>query len=399
MTKNKNDALIRTTLAGLLWLLLMFALPLHAAEQRGTDFDHLRTGFPLTGAHTQVECQTCHARGVFKGTPRQCDLCHIQGNRMGASAKPNNHVQTTQFCDQCHTNTVSWVGARFRHTGITPGSCGTCHNGTTATGKPAKHIQTTAACDTCHRTNAWIPASFNHASVTPGSCGTCHNGTTATGKPTNHVQTTSSCDACHRTTAWLPATFSHANVAPGTCNTCHNGTTATGKPTTHIATTASCDACHRTTAWLPATFSHASVAPGTCNSCHGVTSTGKPSGHFVTTRSCDACHNTTAWTPIRYTHTSPYFSPHNSGVTCTSCHTGKTETISWKYAAYSGYCAGCHAGSFKTDPHKKTETPTTTWYTVGDLRNCAGSCHIVNGTTGAITKTRNSHHRSTDGGF
>jgi hypothetical protein len=36
---------------------------------------------------------------------------------------------------------------------------------------------------------------------------------------------------------------------------------------------------------------------------------------------------------------------------------------------------------------------------VDELKNCAGSCHTYNGTTGAITKTRNSHHRSTDGGF
>jgi len=352
MNTNNRQTASHRILAALSWLLLALALPLQAAEKHGSDFDHLRTGFPLTGAHTQIECQTCHTGGIFKGTPRQCENCHVQGNRMGASAKPNNHVLTNQPCDQCHNNTVSWIGARFRHTGITPGSCVTCHNGSMASGKPANHVQTTSPCDTCHRTTAWVPASFNHASVAPGSCITCHNGTTATGKPSNHIQTTASCDACHRTTAWIPATFSHA-----------------------------------------------SVAPGTCNSCHGVTATGKPSGHFVTSRSCDACHNTTAWTPIRYTHTSPYFSPHNSGVTCTSCHVGKTETITWQYAAYSGYCAGCHAGRFKQDAHKRTETPTTTFYTVSDLKNCAGSCHLYDGTTGAIVKTRNGKHRSTDGGF
>jgi hypothetical protein len=387
-------------LAGLMLTLLMFAAPAPAAERSNKSFNHLSTGFPLTGAHAQADCQTCHARGVFKGTPRQCEFCHAQGSRMASTAKPTNHVQTTQPCDQCHNNTVTWAGARFRHTDITPGNCMTCHNNNIASGKPANHMQTTAACDTCHRTTAWIPASFNHTNVTPGSCATCHNGSTATGKPTTHVQTTAACDTCHRTTAWLPATFSHTTVTPGSCATCHNGSTATGKPSNHVQTTASCDTCHRTTAWLPATFSHTTVTPGSCATCHnGSTATGKPSTHFVTTRSCDACHTTTSWTTVRYTHTSPAYSTHNTGVTCRGCHVGNNEVITWRFGAYSGSCAGCHAGDFKTDPHKKTETPTTTWYTVAELRNCAGSCHILNGTTGAITRSRSGEHRSTSGGF
>jgi hypothetical protein len=339
----------RLLLAGLLAGLTTFSF---AADKPGGSFDHLRTGFPLTGAHRQVECQTCHVNGVFKGTPTQCEFCHTQGSRTATTAKPANHIQTSMGCAQCHNSTVTWAGARYNHTGVAPGSCGTCHNGSRATGKPGNHVQTTASCDTCHRTSGWIPASYNHAGVAPGSCITCHNGTTATGKPARHVTTTSSCDACHRTTAWIPASFSHASVAPGTCTTCH-----------------------------------------------GVTATGKPSGHFVTARSCDACHTTSRWTPARYTHTSPYYSTHNSGVTCTSCHKGNTETITWTYGAYATTCAGCHAGQFKQDAHKRTETPTTTFYTVDDLKNCTGSCHLYNGTTGAIVKSRSGQHKSTDGGF
>jgi hypothetical protein len=341
-------------LAGLMLTLLMVAAPAAAAERSSTNFNHLGTGFPLTGAHAQADCQTCHARGVFKGTARQCQVCHAQGSRLASTAKPNNHVQTTQPCDQCHTNTVTWSGARFRHIGMVPGNCASCHNGSTATGKPGNHVQTTASCDTCHRTTAWIPATFSHTNVSPGSCATCHNGSTATGKPGNHVQTTASCDACHRTTAWIPATFSHANVTPGSCLTCHNGSTATGKPGTH----------------------------------------------FVTTRSCDACHTTTSWTTVRYTHTSPSFSTHNSGVTCRGCHAGNNEVIAWKFGAYSGSCAGCHAGDYKTGPHKKTTVPTTISYTVAELKNCAGSCHeYTDNTFTTIKKTRSGEHRSTGGGF
>jgi hypothetical protein len=39
-------------------------------------------------------------------------------------------------------------------------------------------------------------------------------------------------------------------------------------------------------------------------------------------------------------------------------------------------------------------------YTVGELRNCAGSCHIyTDNTFTTIEKTRNGKHRASDGGF
>jgi hypothetical protein len=97
-----------------------------------------------------------------------------------------------------------------------------------ATGKPATHIATTASCDTCHRTTAWIPATFNHTGVAPGTCATCHNGTTAKGKSAGHFVTSRTCDACHRTTAWTPIlAYSHmtpfykAHNSGVTCASCH----------------------------------------------------------------------------------------------------------------------------------------------------------------------------------
>jgi hypothetical protein len=385
---------LRSFFTALLGLMLMsYALGGQAAEPgRRSDFDHLRTGFPLTGAHAIAACESCHVSGVFRGTPTQCEVCHTRGSRIPATAKPANHVPTIEPCDQCHRSAITWSGARFSHVTVSPGACGTCH-GITASGKPARHVVTTASCDTCHRTLAWIPARFNHADVAPGSCTTCH-GVTATGKPARHVMTTASCDTCHRTTAWLPAGFNHAGVAPGSCTTCHC-VTATCKPVKHPVTTDSCDVCHRTTAWLPATFNHAGVAPGSCNGCHN-----KPTGHFVTTLACDSCHTTTLWTSPRYTHSSPYYRQHSSGVTCRNCHTGNTDAATWTYATYKPDCAGCHAGKYKSDPHKKTEVPTTIRYTVAELKDCAGSCHIYTDNTFTVIKTtRSGKHRSTSGGF
>jgi hypothetical protein len=190
-------------------------------------------------------------------------------------------------------------------------------------------------------------------------------------------------------------------VAPGTCATCHNGSAATGKPSGHVVTTASCDTCHRTTAWIPATFSHTTVAPGTCGTCHnGTAATGKPGNHFSTTRSCDACHRTTAWTPaLAYVHTSPYYRAHNTGVTCAACHTTNSEVIVWPAPAYKPDCAGCHASDFKPGAHKKSESPQVL-YTVGELKDCSGSCHLyTDNTFTAIKKTRIGEHTSSGGGF
>jgi hypothetical protein len=373
---------------------ILLLSPLLAAAQ--PRFDHARTGFLLGAAHQQARCESCHAQGVFGGTPRDCASCHVAGNRTGATARPSRHVPTAQPCDTCHRG-AAWRPASFSHAAVAPGSCASCHNNAAGPGKPAGHLQTAASCDACHRTSAWRPAGYSHARVTPGTCASCHNGSSATGKPGSHVATTASCDSCHRTTAWRPASFSHASVAPGTCVTCHNGSMATGKPSNHLATTASCDSCHRTTAWRPASFSHTSVAPGTCVTCHnGSAATGKPSGHFVTTRSCDACHRTTAWTPVAaYLHVSPAYRPHSSGVTCRACHTTNNEVIAWKFAAYKPDCAGCHAERFKPDAHKKVDSPTIL-YTVAELRDCSGSCHqYTNSTFSQILRTRSGQHRPT----
>ncbi len=225
MNEHQNEAKLSYGWHKPRWIGLLVILPIlaitHFAFAQTTvpgtiKFNHIQTGFNLTGAHVQARCESCHIQGVFRGTPRDCATCHMQGNRMGASAKPMRHIPTAAPCDSCH-RTTGWTPASFSHAGISPGACLSCHNGTISTGKPNGHVLTTASCDSCHRTTAWTPAGFNHTGVVPGTCTTCHNGTTATGKSSGHVLTTLSCDSCHRTTTWLGAAFNHTGVVPGTC--------------------------------------------------------------------------------------------------------------------------------------------------------------------------------------
>ncbi len=71
----------------LLPLLLLLAGGTASAQVTGRNFDHLTTGFELTGAHRLQACESCHVDAVFAGTPRVCAACHAQGSRIGATPK------------------------------------------------------------------------------------------------------------------------------------------------------------------------------------------------------------------------------------------------------------------------------------------------------------------------
>jgi hypothetical protein len=95
-------------------------------DWKQATFDHAQTGFPLTGAHLQVECTQCHVNNVFKGTPTQCSSCHDE---------PAYHAGLFGTdCVSCHT-TDAWSPARFNgphtfpinHGERGPSSCQTCH--------------------------------------------------------------------------------------------------------------------------------------------------------------------------------------------------------------------------------------------------------------------------------
>ena len=346
--------------------LFLLALPnsdmLAAPANSKVSFDHLKTGFPLTGAHVTVPCETCHIQGTFKGTPKNCVLCHTQGSRIQTTTfKPANHIPTTQACQQCHTSTTSWSVASFSHVGVMPHQCSQCHNNSITKGKPANHMPTNEPCDTCHRTTTWMSASFSHVSVMPGTCATCHTaGGSGMAKPPNHIPTNLSCDACHTTGgSFTTSRFTHSatqGVIPGQCSTCHNGSytqwNALGKPSGHVATTASCDSCHTAgySTFAGAGFNHTGVAPGSCATCHvqGGSGMAKPTNHIPTNTACDACHNTSTFATSTFTHSA------TQGVLpgqCASsgCHSGTYTTWNAQgkpanHLATSASCDSCHAG-------------------------------------------------------
>ena len=358
------------------WIVLAWVLSgcfgsAHAATT-GAAFDHFSTGFPLSGQHVRTACEACHVKGVFKGTPAQCGGCHNGGIAPG---KTGRHIASSNTCDDCHT-AASWKGARMDHSTVTA-KCESCHNGVQAPGKHALHIQTRTECAECHGTLAWSPARFDHAEASGRRCVTCHDDRIATGKSGSHVPTTNDCGTCHDTRYWKPAKGHHDNIT-SRCDACHNGKFAKGKHNGHPQVTADCDACHNTITFKNpiGRVDHSNIVSG-CGNCHNnKTATGKSSGHFVTARECNICHRTTPpWSALVFAHMSPGY-PSNHPGTCIKCHAGKTETANWTAAQYKPDCAGCHAAKYRQASHLKTEKPQTT-YTVAELRNCLGACHLT----------------------
>jgi hypothetical protein len=143
------------------------------------SFDHSKTKFPLTGAHVNVACASCHISGVYSGTPTSCYSCHSKEyNSTTDPAHASAGFPTD--CTQCHT-TSSWSGAVFTHTWFPIYS--------------GSHAGRWTVCGDCH-TNA--------ANYSVFSCVTCHAHDKTTtdanhrGVP-NYVYNSANCYACHPT--------------------------------------------------------------------------------------------------------------------------------------------------------------------------------------------------------
>lgn len=157
------------------------------ASWAGAKFDHSQTLFPLTGAHVNVACATCHVNGVFKGLSTACVSCHLKD--YNGTTNPN-HVQAgfPQQCNVCH-NTTAWQPASFDHsktvfplTGAHVSvPCASCHVG-------GKYAGTPTDCYSCHKTQYLGTTDPNHvAAAFPTTCQTCHTTSTWLGATFNHT--------------------------------------------------------------------------------------------------------------------------------------------------------------------------------------------------------------------
>src|SRR5258705_11161490 len=80
----------------------------NTAAWTGATFDHSTTGFPLTGAHTALQCVQCHVNNNYSLTSANttCVSCHLKDFQ--GTTNPN-HVPA-RFPQTCQIGRKSCTG-------------------------------------------------------------------------------------------------------------------------------------------------------------------------------------------------------------------------------------------------------------------------------------------------
>ena len=339
---------------------------------KNVSFDHSKTGFQLSGLHTNVQCSACHANNVFKGTPKNCYACH--------AAKDAHAGQFGTDCASCH-NPSGWKNVSFDH-------------GKTAF--PLLGSHTTVKCSACHVNNVF--------KGTPKNCYACH-----AAKDAHGGQFGTDCASCHSPSNWKTVSFDHGKTAfPLTgghtsvqCKACHTNGVYKGTPKDCYACHAAkdkhngqfgtvCSTCHNTSGWKNVTFnhgntafplagSHANVACGACHingvykgtpkdcyACHAAKD--KHNGQFGT--ACGSCHKPTQWSDVTFNHSNTAFplSGLHTNVQCAACHTN---------GIYKGTPTNCYACHAAKDNHN------------GQFGTDCGACHNPSGWANATFNHNN----------
>ena len=368
------------------------------SEVDGVDI-HLHTTFPLTGAHLQVLCESCHAdarNGAFTLLATECVDCHESDFVV---AHGGQGFPTT--CSDCHSDDV-WDNAAFDHASVSEGfalvgahaatSCESCH--TPGTFEPIFETSDQEDCLACHLSDY---AEEHGGSGYPTTCTDCHGNDTWSGAVFDHALAADgfalvgahdalSCESCH-----MPGTFEPIFDASGDedCYACHladfqDEHTGSGYPTT-------CLDCHTTATWEGASFDHAAVAEGfalvgahealSCESCHAP-GTFEPifdasgdedcyachAGDYVDEHAgsgypttCLDCHGTSSWSDAVFNHAAAsggfeLLGAHEA-LACESCHVPDTFEPIFE-ASDDEDCYACHARDY-ADEHENTGISTT----------------------------------------
>ncbi len=156
---------------------------------------HLQTRFPLTGAHEQVACHTCHTDdrdGAFAPLETACDACHHEAY---AATTLIDHaaLSFSTDCEACHS-TVSWSGTGFDHEQA-------------AGGFPLLGSHQIIACASCHVLPGF---GLRFTPADASDCISCHESDYQREHAGTGFSTT--CLDCHSTDSFDDATFDHDDL-------------------------------------------------------------------------------------------------------------------------------------------------------------------------------------------
>ncbi|HEU4570937.1 MAG TPA: hypothetical protein VFS07_10235 [Gemmatimonadales bacterium] len=271
---------------------------------------HVRTGFPLTGAHLQVTCAACHRdaqNGAYTALDRECIACH---RAEYAGARTVDHVAAgfPTDCRRCHGDLTWQGGVSFDHLAASQGRFALL----------GAHAE--LRCASCHIPPSgalkWTPAGQN-------DCVACHQGDYTAAHGGSGFPTT--CADCHSVNNW-DSNFDHG--------------TATGGQFVLAGAHVSlpCSGCHAAGTFQP---KWPATGQNDCVACHQADYDREHTGSgFPTT--CLTCHTTSTWGNASFRdHDAQYF-PIYSGAhqgtwsSCATCHTAPAD-----YGTYT--CLVCHA--------------------------------------------------------
>jgi len=145
-----------------------------SASWSGGRFDHDKTDFKLTGAHSPLGCDACHVGGHYEHTPKTCVACHATDDEHRGARGPD--------CAKCHT-TKEWKTAKYDHL--------------KETGYELLGVHAKVDCLACHR-------SGNYKDKIPKDCNGCHRADDA-----HAARFGAKCGDCHDNTRWKPDEYDH----------------------------------------------------------------------------------------------------------------------------------------------------------------------------------------------
>ena len=319
----------------------------------GGKFDHDKTHFALTGAHTTVSCNACHVGGHYKDTPQTCNGCHATDDE--------HRGERGTDCAKCHV-TREWKTTKYDHLKETGYallgihdriSCNACHRSGNFKDKIPKDCNGCHTaddshahrfgpkCGDCHDNEKWPLKTYDHegkhhyallGAHAKIDCYACHTA------PVGKQKLAKDCAGCHR------SEDPHGGKLKGNCDTCHSQKSwregivfdhdLTNYPLLGLHRVATCAQCHATQAF--------SGAPTACSDCHKHEDVHK--GGLGT--KCQNCHSPNGWALWNFDHGKETHFPlrgAHAKLQCAECHhvtPGTTKTPST--------CVSCH---HKDDRH------------------------------------------------
>ena len=324
----------------------------HTATVKFVDsrrfFDHRRTEFPLTGAHTSVACASCHRdTKTYKGVQfSSCASCHSDPHQPRFPAS----------CSSCHTTQV-WRTTKVDHS---------------RTAFPLRGSHATVECVKCHtQPAARVALRFD-------TCSACHT-------DTHRGTFKQDCASCHSETSWRTGSFDHSATrfplvdkhAGLACALCHKtGTAVSASPlrstsTTGRAGTGRAASAPRTPVVASATALDFRGLRTDCVSCHTDVHQGELGVR------CETCHTAKTFGVPSFDHSRPrpFFAGEHRMLACVQCHTPvrtQTSTAAVRVAAprtatavrmapvgltrTSDTCTSCHADAHAGQVNTRCET-------------------------------------------